>query len=91
MLGAGGATPVLSFPPPSMGPTEAGVDLDAAAAPAGPVDNGLDAAPGPALPPTAPPSGGCAGCTSTPGDATTGGAVVALLGIALTRLRRRLG
>ncbi len=91
MLGAGGATPLLSFPPPSMRPAEAGVDLDASIAEAGPLDLGLDASPPPSLPPTAPPSGGCAGCSSTPGDATTGGAVVALLGIALTRLRRRRG
>jgi MYXO-CTERM domain-containing protein len=89
MLGAGGATPVLSFPPPSMGPAEAGVDLDASVVEAGPLDLGLDASQSPPLPPTAPPSGGCAGCSSTPGDATTGGAVVALLGVALARLRRR--
>jgi MYXO-CTERM domain-containing protein len=91
MLGRGGATPVLSFPPTTSSPVDAGPDLDAAIVDSGSLDLGLDAAVAPALPPTAPPSGGCAGCSSTPGDATTGGALLALLGVALTRLRRRRG
>jgi hypothetical protein len=90
MLGAGGATPVLSLPPPNMNPVDAGPDLDVFVPEAGPVDTG-DAAPSPPLPATAPPSGGCAGCTSVPGDATTGGAVLSLLGVAIARLRRRRG
>jgi MYXO-CTERM domain-containing protein len=91
MLSTGGATPVLSYPPPNMAVADAGGDLGAVVAEAGAVDTGGDAGPPPPLPPTAPPSGGCAGCSSTQGNATTGGAIAALLGIALTRLRRRRG
>jgi hypothetical protein len=90
MLSTGGATPVLSFPPPNMA-ADAGGDLGAVVAEAGAVDTSGDAGQPPPLPPTAPPSGGCAGCSSTQGNATTGGAIAALLGIALTRLRRRRG
>jgi MYXO-CTERM domain-containing protein len=91
LLGAGGATPVLSFPPTTGTAPTTGVDLDASAMEAGRADPGLDASPASPLPPTAPASGGCAGCSSTRGEATTGGAVVALLAVALTRLRRRRG
>jgi MYXO-CTERM domain-containing protein len=83
-LSGGGATPVLSFPASSSSPDDAGttgaLDLDAAA---------LDAALPPSLPPTAPPQGGCAGCTLGTPDATSGGAVVALIALAFARLRRR--
>ena len=45
----------------------------------------------PRMPPTAPPQGGCAGCTVGTTDASSAGALAALLGIALARLRRKKG
>ncbi|HEY3819251.1 MAG TPA: DUF2330 domain-containing protein [Polyangiaceae bacterium] len=85
-LSSGGATPVLFFPA-----TTAAL-VDAGPSPA-PVE---DASPPPStetvvqpLPPTAPPQGGCAGCTVGTTDASSAGAIAALLGIAVARLRRK--
>ena len=79
MLSTGAATPLLSLP----GAPGGGPDLGAGAV-APPAD--WEATPG--LPRTAPPSGGCAGCTTTGGDGTSVGAIAALLGIAMARQRR---
>ena len=87
MLSTGGATPLLSIPA-TTGSVDAGPDLGAttavadAASPAG-------WEPTPGLPKTAPPSGGCAGCSATGSDGTSLGAITALLGIAVARLRRK--
>jgi MYXO-CTERM domain-containing protein len=86
-LSSGGATPALFFPATAAALVDAGAaaDLDAAV-PAPPIDTGA-----PPLPPTAPPTGGCAGCAIGTTDASSAGAIVALLGIALARLRRKKG
>jgi MYXO-CTERM domain-containing protein len=88
ILSHGGATPMLAFPPTAPSGTDAGPDLDGSPPQATGAGN-TDAASTPSMPQTAPPSGGCAGCSTTPSDATSGGAVVALVGLALSRLRRR--
>jgi hypothetical protein len=86
-LSSGGATPALFFPAMAAALVDAGAapDLDAAV-PAPPIDTGA-----PPLPPTAPPTGGCAGCAIGTTDASSAGAIVALLGIAVARLRRKKG
>jgi MYXO-CTERM domain-containing protein len=80
-LSSGGATPVLSFPAPSLALVDAGAaaELDAATAPPAP----------PPLPPTAPPQRGCAGCAVGATDASSAGAITALVALAIARLRRR--
>jgi MYXO-CTERM domain-containing protein len=50
---------------------------------------GQDAAPPAARPPLATAPRGCAGCATSRDDASTGGAIAALVAIALARLRRR--
>ena len=86
-LSGGGATPLLSFPAtaPMGAGTAAGPDLDAAVTAPVPTE------PPPSLPPTAPPQGGCAGCAMGGTDASSAGAIAALVGIALARLRRKKG
>ena len=81
-LSNGGATPVLSIPA-TPGVVDAG---DAVAAPveAGPGDT--QATP-PPLPPTAPPQGGCAGCSTAPSGGDL--AAVSLLGLAFVVMTRR--
>ena len=87
-LSSGGATPVLFFP------ATTGSLADAGAAAAPELDAGapvpIDTA-APPLPPTAPPQGGCAGCAIGTTDASSAGAIAALFGIALARLRRKRG
>ncbi len=90
LLGAGAPTPLLALPAPAAAAFDAGPDLDGAgASPAIPAP--MSDAGGLPLPATAPPSGGCAGCAAAPGDAASGSAVAALVGLALMRLRRRKG
>jgi MYXO-CTERM domain-containing protein len=87
-LSSGGATPVLSFPAtvaPMDAGTTSGPDLDAAVVAPVPTEST------PPLPPTAPPQGGCAGCAMGSTDASSAGAIAALMGIALARLRRKKG
>jgi MYXO-CTERM domain-containing protein len=88
-LSSGGATPVLAFPATTATLLDAGAaaasDLDAALAAPTPTDTA------PPLPTTAPPQGGCAGCTMGTTDASSAGAIAVLLGIALARLRRKKG
>jgi MYXO-CTERM domain-containing protein len=81
-LSNGGATPVMSIPATSV--------VDAGEAVATLADAGLgdtQTSP-PPLPPTAPPQGGCAGCSTT---APSGGdlAAVSLLGLAFVVMTRR--
>jgi len=89
-LSTGGATPLLSIPatsgttPENATAPEAGLDLDAAPSPA------PDAA-APAPPPTAPPQGGCAGCSLANTDHSSAAAITALVVLGLVRLRRRRG
>ncbi|MGD0525222.1 MAG: DUF2330 domain-containing protein [Polyangiaceae bacterium] len=88
-LSSRGATPLLSFPP-TPAPVDAGAvaaDLDASAPPPAPTDTATP----PPMPPTAPPQGGCAGCMMGASDASSAGAIAALLGLAVARLRRRRG
>jgi MYXO-CTERM domain-containing protein len=94
MLSTGGPTPLLSLPAATGAIVDAGAadmwDATTAAHPS--LDGGEtaanDATPGP-MPPTAPPSGGCAGCAMAGGDATSAGAIAALTAVAGARLRRR--
>jgi MYXO-CTERM domain-containing protein len=91
ILSRGGPTPLFTIP--------AAVAIDAGLAGDGGdlVDSGAlpDAAPpapdaGASMPPpTPPPQGGCAGCDASGGDAATTSALVALVGLAAARLRRR--
>jgi MYXO-CTERM domain-containing protein len=87
-LSSGGATPQMAL--------GAGTGTDVDAGQPTPPAPDLDASPpeastAPPLPATAPPSGGCAGCATAPGDASTAGAITALLALAFARLRRRRG
>jgi len=94
MLSTGGPTPLLSFPAAMGAIVDAGASgtWDATTVPQPSLDGG-DTAAGDAtptaMPPTAPPSGGCAGCAIAGGDATSAGAIAALTAIAGARLRRR--
>jgi MYXO-CTERM domain-containing protein len=88
-LSTGGTTPLLALsnggPSPDAGSLAAPVpEPDAAATGAPPAATA--SAP---VPTTAPPQGGCAGCTATSGNATGVGAVAAMVALALTRVRRR--
>ena len=87
-LSSGGATPVLAFPA-TLAPMDAGTtlgpDLDAAMVTPVPTEST------PPLPSTAPPQGGCAGCAMGTTDASSAGAIAALMGIALARVRRKKG
>jgi len=90
LLSRGAATPVIAIPAAltdvvDAGPAmpEAGLSIEAAGG-APTVDAGV-----PMPPPTPPPRGGCAGCTAVGGGASSAGAIVALLGIAVARLRRK--
>jgi MYXO-CTERM domain-containing protein len=87
-LSSGGATPALFFPATTAALADAGAspDLGAAVPTPAPTDTAA-----PRMPPTAPPQGGCAGCTVGTTDASSAGALAALLGIALARLRRKKG
>jgi MYXO-CTERM domain-containing protein len=89
LLSSGGSAPLVVAPlvarvnadSPEGGPLE----IDAA-----PVAvQGRDAAPAHPLPPSAPNQGGCAGCATTPADASATGALVELGAVAVARLRRR--
>jgi MYXO-CTERM domain-containing protein len=94
MLSTGGPTPLLAIPAATGGIVDAGAsdmwDATTVAHPS--LDGGEmaanDAMPA-AMPPTAPPSGGCAGCAMAGGDATSAGAIAALTAVAGARLRRR--
>jgi MYXO-CTERM domain-containing protein len=88
-LSSGGATPALSIPATPAAPdvaaaTDAGPELDAAIAT-------VPSATPPPPPATPPPQGGCAGCALGSTDASSAGAIAALLAIAAARLRRRRG
>jgi MYXO-CTERM domain-containing protein len=94
-LSSGGPTPALAIASGASGIATAGgsapapapttaLDVDASSGPRG------ESAP-PPVPATAPPQGGCAGCAVGSTDASSAGAVAALVAIALTRLRRRRG
>jgi hypothetical protein len=90
-LSHGGSTPLLAIPPAlpdavdASVPEAGGLVVDASP------EQPLPDAGAPMPPATPPPEGGCAGCTTARGDAGSAAAVAALIGIALTRLRRRRG
>jgi len=87
-LSSGGATPVF------MAPQGGGV-VDAGTPPTpAPAPDGVPPMPAPSdsaapMPATAPPQGGCAGCAVGGTDGTSLGAVAALLGLAVARVRRK--
>lgn len=93
LLSTGTATPALLVGPPSAASASAPDQNDSGAVDAAAWPNLMpDAASTlpPPLPPNAPPpGGGCAGCAATRGGSTASGALVALLAVAATRLRRR--
>ncbi|HEX8795132.1 MAG TPA: DUF2330 domain-containing protein [Polyangiaceae bacterium] len=94
MLSTGGPTPLLSIPAATSGIVDAGwTDMgDATTVPHPSLDGGdgvaTDAMPA-AMPATAPPSGGCAGCAMAAGDTTSASAIAALVAVAGARLRRK--
>jgi MYXO-CTERM domain-containing protein len=87
-LSSGGATPLLAFPPTPPPDVPPVVDTAPSAGLDEPPLPFVPASP-PAPPSVAPPQGGCAGCAVGSTDASSASAIVALLGVAVARLRRR--